>query len=89
VALAIVVVALLHVAQPAKYRVNPPVAGPAVLLGLLAAPVIGDPGRIDRQKTWLRIGTSGTTRSRPGYAGDRYAALRPMRDVSDPGHWKP
>ncbi len=27
----------------------------AVLLALLAALVIGDPGRIDRQKTWLRI----------------------------------
>jgi hypothetical protein len=30
---------------------------PAVLLGLLAALIIGDPGRIDRQKTWLRITT--------------------------------
>ena len=31
---------------------------PAVLLSLLAALIIGDPGRIDRQKTWLRIVTS-------------------------------
>jgi hypothetical protein len=30
---------------------------PAVLLTLLAALIIGDPGRIDRQKTWLRITT--------------------------------
>jgi len=55
VALAIVAAAVLHVALPAKYRVNPPWLAPAVLLGLLAALIIGDPGRIDRQKTWLRI----------------------------------
>ena len=54
-ALAIVVAAFLHVALPAKYRINPPWVAPAVLLGLLAALIIGDPGRIDRQKTWLRI----------------------------------
>jgi len=57
VGLAIVVVVALHVALPAKYRVNPPWVLPAVLLGLLAALIIGDPGRIDRQKTWLRVGT--------------------------------
>ena len=55
VALAIIVVAGLHVALPAKYRVNPPWVAPAVLLALLATLIIGDPGRIDRQKTWLRI----------------------------------
>jgi hypothetical protein len=55
VALAIIVVAGLHVALPTKYRGNPPWVGPAVLLALLAALVIGDPGRIDQQKTWLRI----------------------------------
>jgi hypothetical protein len=55
VALAILVAALLHLALPAKYRINPPWLAPAVLLGLLAALIIGDPGRIDRQKTWLRI----------------------------------
>ncbi len=59
VALAILVVALLHVVLPAKYRVNPAWVFPAVLLALLAALIIGDPGRIDRQKTWLRI-TTGT-----------------------------
>jgi hypothetical protein len=57
VALAIVVVTLLHLALPAKYRVNPPWVLPVVLLGLLAALIVGDPGRIDRQKTWLRIVT--------------------------------
>jgi hypothetical protein len=57
VALAILVAAFLHVALPAKYRVNPAWVVPAVLLGLLAALIIGDPGRIDRQKTWLRVVT--------------------------------
>ena len=58
VALAIIVVVATHVALPAKYRVNPPWAAPAVLLVLLAVLIIGDPGRIDRQKPWLRITTS-------------------------------
>jgi hypothetical protein len=57
VALAIIVVVALHVVLPAKYRVNPPWVVPTVLLALLAALIIGDPGRIDRQKTWLRIVT--------------------------------
>jgi hypothetical protein len=56
-ALAIIVVVGLHVALPAKYRVNPPWVVPAVLLALLAALIIGDPGRIDRQKSWLRFVT--------------------------------
>jgi hypothetical protein len=58
VALAIIAVAGLHVALPAKYRVNPTWVVPVVLLGLLAALIIGDPGRIDRQKPWLRVTTS-------------------------------
>jgi hypothetical protein len=58
VALAIIAVVGLHVALPAKYRVNPPWVVPVVLLALLAALIIGDPGRIDRQKPWLRVTTS-------------------------------
>jgi hypothetical protein len=58
VATAIVVAAGLHVALPARYRVQPVWVVPAVLLALLAVLVIGDPGRIDRQKAWLRIVTS-------------------------------
>jgi hypothetical protein len=57
VTLAIVVVVALHLALPAKYRVNPPWVLPVVFLALLAALIIGDPGRIDRQKPWLRITT--------------------------------
>jgi hypothetical protein len=46
------------VALPARYRVQPAWLLPAVLLALLAVLIIGDPGRIDRQKAWLRIVTS-------------------------------
>jgi len=56
-ALAIIAVAGLHVALPARYRVNPPWVLPVGLLALLFALIIGDPGRIDRQKTWLRVTT--------------------------------
>jgi hypothetical protein len=55
VALAIVVVAGLHVALPARYRVQPAWVVPVVTFALLAVLIAGDPGRIDRQKTWLRI----------------------------------
>jgi hypothetical protein len=58
VAAAIIVVAGLHVALPARYRVQPAWLFPTVLLALLAVLIIGDPGRIDRQKAWLRIITS-------------------------------
>ena len=55
--MAIIVAAALHVALPARYRVQPAWVLPVVLLGLLAVLIAGDPGRIDRQKTWLRIVT--------------------------------
>jgi hypothetical protein len=58
VATAIVVVAGLHVALPARYRIQPVWLVPAILLALLAVLIIGDPGRIDRQKPLLRIVTS-------------------------------
>jgi hypothetical protein len=57
VALAIIVVAGLHVALPARYRVPPAWVVPAVLLALLAVLIAADPGRIDRQKAWLRVVT--------------------------------
>jgi hypothetical protein len=57
VAVAIIVAAGLHVALPASYRVQPAWVVPVVLLGLLAVLIAGDPGRIDRQKTWLRVVT--------------------------------
>jgi uncharacterized membrane protein len=57
VAAAMIVVAGLHVALPASYRVHPVWLFPAIVVVLLAVLVIGDPGRIDRQKAWLRIAT--------------------------------
>jgi hypothetical protein len=57
VATAIIVVAGLHVALPAQYRVQPAWVVPVVLVVLLAVLIVGDPGRIDRQKAWLRIVT--------------------------------
>jgi hypothetical protein len=57
VATAIIVVAGLHVALPARYRVQPVWVVPVVLLALLAVLIAGDPGRIDRQKAWLRVVT--------------------------------
>ena len=45
---------VLHVALPAQYRVNPKWLTPVVILTLLATLIIGDPGRIDRQRPWLR-----------------------------------
>ncbi len=58
VATAIIVAAGLHVALPARYRVQPAWLVPAVLGALLVVLIIGDPRRIDRQKAWLRITTS-------------------------------
>jgi hypothetical protein len=55
VALAIVAVIGLHVVLPARYRIHPSWLVVAVPLVLLVALIAGDPGRIDRQKTWLRI----------------------------------
>ncbi|MFE9427993.1 hypothetical protein ACFYNO_34130 [Kitasatospora sp. NPDC006697] len=57
VALAIAVAGTLHVALPAHYRVDPVWVVPVVLGVLLAVLVIGDPGRIDRQRAWLRVVT--------------------------------
>jgi hypothetical protein len=58
VATAIIVAGGLHVALPTRYRVQPAWLIPAVLAALLVVLIIGDPGRIDRQKAWLRIATS-------------------------------
>jgi hypothetical protein len=57
VGLAIIVAAGLHVALPAGYRIQPAWVVPVVLAGFLAVLIAGDPGRIDRQKTWLRVVT--------------------------------
>jgi len=58
VVLAITVAAALHVALPARYRIQPAWVVPVVLFVLVAALVVGDPGRIDRQGPWLRALTA-------------------------------
>ena len=55
VATAMIVAAGLHAALPASYRVRPVWLFPAVVVALVAVLIIGDPGRIDRQKHWMRI----------------------------------
>jgi branched-subunit amino acid transport protein len=45
----------MHVALPERYRVQPAWVVPVVLLALLVTLIVGDPGRIDRQTTWLRV----------------------------------
>jgi hypothetical protein len=57
VAVAILVVAGLHVALPEPYRIVPRWVVPVTLVTLLAVLIVGDPGRIDRLKAWLRIVT--------------------------------
>lgn len=58
VVLAIAVAAGLHVALPARYRVQPQWVLPTVLFVLVVALIIGDPGRINRQRRWLRVITA-------------------------------
>jgi hypothetical protein len=56
-ALAVLVSALMYLLIPAQFRVAEAFhyLYPAFLLLLLAILVIGDPGRIDREKRWLRV----------------------------------
>jgi len=55
-AAAILVAGLMRTALPPQLRLNDarPLL-PIVLIVLMAALILGDPGRIDRQKTWLRV----------------------------------
>jgi len=79
VALAIIVVAGLHVALPAGYRVRPVWLFPGIVLALLAVLIIGDPGRIDRQKTWLRFTTSAVIAVVT--VGNLFAAIRLVVEI--------
>ena len=55
-AAAILVAGLMRTALPPQLRLNDarPLM-PIVLIVLMAMLILGDPGRIDRQKTWLRV----------------------------------
>jgi hypothetical protein len=55
-AVAVLLAGLMRTVLPPQLRIRD--ARPAFLIGLIVlmgALVIGDPGRIDRQKTWLRV----------------------------------
>jgi hypothetical protein len=58
VALAIVAVVGLHVVLPSRYRLHPSWLAVAVPMVLLVVLIAGDPGRIDRQRIWLRVVTA-------------------------------
>jgi hypothetical protein len=58
VVLAVLVATVLHVILPAAYRTTPRWLMPVTMGVLLGVLIIGDPGRIDRQRTWLRVVTS-------------------------------
>ncbi len=58
-AAAVLLTGVLRITLPPQLRLHD--AGPVlfvVLLGLVIALIVGDPGRIDRQATWLRVLTA-------------------------------
>lgn len=59
-ALAVVAIAALSMLIPDDFRISGTTAWvyPVFLMGLLAVLMIGDPGRIDREKRWLRVVTA-------------------------------
>jgi hypothetical protein len=59
-ALAVLVTALLHELLPRSFQAFPYafLLYPAFLLVFLVVLVVGDPGRIDRDRRWLRVTTS-------------------------------
>lgn len=56
-ALAVAVAAGLYLVLPPDFRLTEAAvwAYPAFLLGLLVVLILGDPGRIDRERRWLRV----------------------------------
>ena len=56
-AAAVVSVGVLQELVPADFRVLPRFVYPIFLLCFLGVLIIGDPGRIDRQRRWLRVTT--------------------------------
>ena len=56
-AAAVVSVGILQELVPDDFRVLPRFVYPILLLCFLAVLIIGDPGRIDRQRRWLRVTT--------------------------------
>jgi len=56
-AAAVISVGILQELVPDDFRVFPRFVYPVLLLGFLVVLILGDPGRIDRQRRWLRVTT--------------------------------
>ena len=56
-AVAVVVVGILHELLPERSQVTPPWVYPTLLVVFLVVLIVGDPGRIDRQRRWLQVTT--------------------------------
>jgi hypothetical protein len=56
-ATAVVVAGVLHQLLPEDFRVSPAWVYPSFLAVLLIVLIVGDPGRIDRQRPWLQVAT--------------------------------
>jgi len=56
-ATAVVSVGILQELVPDDFRVLPRLVYPILLILFLAVLIVGDPGRIDRQRRWLRVTT--------------------------------
>lgn len=54
---AVVVAGVVHQLLPDDFRVSPAWVYPSFLVVLLIVLIVGDPGRIDRQRHWLQVTT--------------------------------
>ena len=54
---AVLAAGVLHQLLPADFRVSPRWIYPMFLVAFLVVLIVGDPGRIDRQRRWLRVTT--------------------------------
>jgi len=81
-ALAVLSVGLLHGLYPSGYQLAPVGVYPAFLVLFLLVLIVGDPGRIDRDRRWLRV----TTGCMLGLITivNALAALRLVVDIFDP-----
>jgi len=56
-AVAVLATGVLHQLLPSTFRIQPHTVYPVVLVIFLAVLIIGDPGRIDQRRPWLRVTT--------------------------------
>lgn len=81
-ALAVLAVGLLHGLYPSGYQLGPVGLYPAFLALFLVVLIVGDPGRIDRDRPWLHV----TTGCMLGLITivNALAAIRLVIDIFDP-----